>query len=237
MAAMKRVGHMGADLLAPGNTLASFDAALAAGVDMIEFDVLPANAQDPGGSALVLSHDYEHLAQTTPVTLEAGLDHLAGPAFAGLDFDVDLKTRGYEVRVVGALRERGLIERVLVSSTHRDSLAAVRAAEPRLRLGWSVPNFKRDYSKSPLLALPALAWLQVLRARLPRQVREGMQESRFDALMAHWRMVDARLLRTVHAVGGELYVWTVDDAQRIRRLRALGVDAVVTNDPRLFSAT
>ena len=71
MAAMKRVGHKGADLLAPGNTLASFDAALAAGVDMIEFDVLPANAQDPGGSALVLSHDYEHLAQTTPVTLEA----------------------------------------------------------------------------------------------------------------------------------------------------------------------
>ena len=36
----RRVGHKGADHIAPGNTLASFDAALAAGVDMVEFDVL-----------------------------------------------------------------------------------------------------------------------------------------------------------------------------------------------------
>ena len=40
-APLRRVGHKGADLIAPGNTRESFDAALAAGVDMIEFDVLP----------------------------------------------------------------------------------------------------------------------------------------------------------------------------------------------------
>ena len=48
MPALKRIGHKGADLIAPGNTLASFDAALAAGVDMVEFDVLPEN---PDGTA------------------------------------------------------------------------------------------------------------------------------------------------------------------------------------------
>ncbi len=59
---MQRVGHKGADLLAPGNTIASFDAALAAGVDMIEFDVLP---QRPGDidAPLVLAHDYEDAAR------------------------------------------------------------------------------------------------------------------------------------------------------------------------------
>ncbi len=41
MSALRRVGHKGADLIAPGNTRESFDAALEAGVDMIEFDVLP----------------------------------------------------------------------------------------------------------------------------------------------------------------------------------------------------
>ncbi|MGI8622956.1 MAG: glycerophosphodiester phosphodiesterase family protein, partial [Solirubrobacteraceae bacterium] len=46
MPGLIRVGHKGADLLAPGNTLASFDAALAAGVDMIEFDVLPEDPHD-----------------------------------------------------------------------------------------------------------------------------------------------------------------------------------------------
>ena len=37
---MLRIGHKGADALAPGNTLASFTAAVEAGVDAIEFDVL-----------------------------------------------------------------------------------------------------------------------------------------------------------------------------------------------------
>jgi glycerophosphoryl diester phosphodiesterase len=31
-------------------------------------------------------------------------------------------------------------------------------------------------------------------------------------------------------------VWTVDDASVIARLEGLGVDAVITNDPRLFQA-
>ena len=38
--ALKRVGHKGADHVAPGNTRESFEAALEHGVDMIEFDVL-----------------------------------------------------------------------------------------------------------------------------------------------------------------------------------------------------
>jgi glycerophosphoryl diester phosphodiesterase len=39
----------------------------------------------------------------------------------------------------------------------------------------------------------------------------------------------------VHEAGGEIYVWTVDDAAQIARLEGLGVDGVITNDPRLFS--
>ena len=51
---MKRVGHKGADHVAPGNTLASFEAALEHGVDMIEFDVL--RLRD---GRLVLAHDLD----------------------------------------------------------------------------------------------------------------------------------------------------------------------------------
>ena len=54
--ALRRVGHKGADLIVPGNTPASFDAALAAGVDMIEFDVLPESSD--GSGRLLLAHDY-----------------------------------------------------------------------------------------------------------------------------------------------------------------------------------
>jgi glycerophosphoryl diester phosphodiesterase len=52
--------------------------------------------------------------------------------------------------------------------------------------------------------------------------------------MIHWILVTPRLLRAVRDAGGEVYVWTVDEADRVERLCALGVDAIITNDPRLF---
>ncbi len=229
-----RVGHKGAAKLETGNTLASFDAALAAGVDMIEFDVL---SERPGGAGrLLVAHDYEDAARRTPITLEEALAHLAGDAFAGVELDVDVKLPGYELRVVSALRDHGLIERSLVSGMFTEALAAIRAAEPGLRLGWSVPRVRRDYTTDMLTAIPALAILTGYRARLPRRAREALLAGRVDAIMAHWRVVTPALLRAVRAGGGQLFVWTVDDARAIERLTALGVDGIITNDPRLFGA-
>jgi glycerophosphoryl diester phosphodiesterase len=53
--------------------------------------------------------------------------------------------------------------------------------------------------------------------------------------MSHQVLVTGRLVHAVHGAGGQLYVWTVDEAPKIRALEALGVDAVITNDPRLFA--
>jgi len=231
--ALRRVGHKGADHIAPGNTAASFDAALAAGVDMIEFDVLPEDLERPGDSRLLLAHDYSHdLAHA--LTLEQGLAHLAAPEFAGLELDVDLKVPGYEDRVVQALRDHGLIERALVSTTFMRSLVAVRAIEPRLRLGWSVPRARKDYTRSWLYRVPAYLAIGRIKRRVPDAAREHLEAGRCDALMIHWRLVTDRLVDVVRAAGGELYVWTVDDAALIRRLEAMGVTGVITNDPRLF---
>jgi glycerophosphoryl diester phosphodiesterase len=239
MSALRRVGHKGADLIAPGNTLASFDAARAHGVDMIEFDVLPvlgADGRPHLEGELLLAHDYLDVRSRTPLSLAEGLAHLASPAFDGLEFDVDLKIPGYELRVVEALREHGLVERSLVSSTYMASLARIRAVEPRLRLGWSVPRARRDYTASRLYIAPALVALGIGRRILPGRASEALRARRCDALMVHWRLVTARLVQAVAAAGGELYVWTVDEAPRIRTLEALGVTGVITNDPRLFTA-
>jgi glycerophosphoryl diester phosphodiesterase len=229
---MRRVGHKGADLIAPGNTPASFDAALAAGVDMIEFDVLPSVRGQPD-SPLVLAHDYgDPIAHAT--SLEDGLAHLASDRFAAVELDVDLKTLGYEERVVEALRAHGLVERSLVTSQWMRSLVRVRALEPRLRLGWSVPRVKRDYTRHWIYRLPLYAALRYVDLTLPRTARRHVAEGRCDAIMAHHRLVTPRLVRAVRAAGGEVYVWTVDDAAHIGRLERLGVTGVITNDPRLF---
>jgi glycerophosphoryl diester phosphodiesterase len=228
----RRVGHKGAAHIEPGNTLASFDAALRHGVDMIELDVL--SERSDGGGRLLVAHDREDVRSRAPLTFEEALDHLSAAEFDGIELDVDVKLPGYELRVLDALRERELVERTLISGMFPTGLASIREAEPALRLGWSVPRVRRDYTTDMLTAIPALAMLTGYRATLPRRARAALLEGRFDAIMAHWRVVTGALVRAVEEGGGQLYVWTVDDARMIERLTAMGVDGIITNDPRLF---
>ena len=227
---MIRVGHKGADHVAPGNTIASFDAALEHGVQMIEFDVLRTRDR-----RLVLAHDYEDAASRRCLTLDEGLDHFAGEAYTGIELDVDMKLPGYEREVAEGLRDRGLTERSLVSTMYPESLDRLGELAPGLRRGWSVPRVRRDYTRSPL-ALPAYAVARIWRARLPGQAASRIRAGGCEAVMAHQILVSGRLVRDVHAAGGQVYVWTVDSARRIEALEALGVDGVITNDPRLFDA-
>ena len=226
-----RVGHKGADLIAPGNTVESFAAALETGVDMIEFDVLRTRTR------IVLAHDFGDVASRSPLTLEDGLAYLAGPAFDGIGFVVDLKLPGYELEVIEALREHDLLARALISTQYPESLALIRDTEPAVRIGWTVPKLRRDPFRSWATRIPAYAGLQAMRAALPGQAADAIRARRCDALMAHWRLVTRRLVRRVREAGGELYVWTVDEPARIRSLEALGVTGVITNDPRLFDAS
>ena len=228
---LRRVGHKGADLIAPGNTYASFDAALAAGVDMIEFDVLPSRGDD----RLILAHDYTDAGGREPHTLEEGLAHLASEPFDGIELDVDLKLPGYELRVVEALRAFGVLDRCLISSQYVESLAAIRAAEPAVKLGRSIPKLRNDPFRSRLMTVPAAAGVVALRAILPSRGAAAIRAGLYDALMVQWRLVTPRLVRSVAAAGGELFVWTVDDLGMLRTLESWGVTGVITNDPRLFS--
>ena len=229
---MRRVGHKGADLISPGNTIASFRAAVTAGVDMLEFDVLPEHRDGTG--ELFLAHDYEDLRRRDDVlTLSQGLDHLCG---TGLDLDVDLKLPGYEERVVDELRARAYADRVIVSSMERASLQRIRTLAPEIRLGWSVPRLRRNPFDSKLTMAPAFVALQVARRVLPTTAARAIRAGAVDALMANFHLVTPALVRAVLGAGGELYVWTVDHPERIERLHKLGVSGVITNDPRLFHA-
>jgi glycerophosphoryl diester phosphodiesterase len=225
---VKRVGHKGADHVAPGNTVESFEAALAAEVDMIEFDVL--RLRD---GRLVLAHDYKDAESRDPLTLEEGLDHFAGEAYTGVELNVDLKLPGYEREVAEGLERRGLVDRALASTTYLESLDALGRLSPGVRRGWSVPRARRDSTRTPL-ALPAYVILRWLRARLPGRASALIRRGGAEAIMAHRLLVTSRLVEAVREARGQLYVWTVDDAERIARLEALGVDGVITNDPRLF---
>jgi glycerophosphoryl diester phosphodiesterase len=214
----KRVAHGGSAGWARANTPAAFDAALTIGVDMIEFDVVRARG------ALVLAHTRVEARCRRCCTLERALAHLASPPFAAIELNVDVKTPGYEAQVVAALREHGLLGRCLISSQHALALDHVRALDPDVRLGLSIGQRH---------ARRARHWREPTWRML---VLEALASGRFQALMAHHPLIDADFAAQVRAAGAELYAWTVDDRFAIRRLCALGVAGVTTNDLRLFSA-
>ena len=149
---------------------------------------------------------------------------------------MDLKLPGYESEVVEGLRSRGLVERSLVCSTWGESLDRLGRAEPGLRRGWSLPRARRDYTQVALVSLLARLYLRAMASWLPDEAARRLRDGRCEAVMAHHLLVGPDLVEAVHAEGGLLYAWTVDDAPTIAALDALGVDGVITNDPRLFDS-
>lgn len=224
-----RIGHKGAGLIEEGNSRKAFEAALAHGVDMIEFDVLPHDGR------LVLAHDPEDARTRRCMTFDEGLELFASEAYAGVRLDVDLKWHGYEDEVARKLRAHGLTDRTLVSTMETVSLRRLREVAPELRLGRSVPKLRKNPMERTVtkpLGAAVYAWSQTGMLRgLVAELRDGQ----IDAVMAHFALVTKRFASSILAAGGELYVWTVDDARKIEALKQLQVTGVITNDPRLFA--
>ena len=209
-----RIGHGGASALAPANTPASFDAAVRIGIDMIEFDVRH------GHGGLVLAHTVFHGRRGRAVRLGDALEHLAGPGFAGVELNVDVKHTGFHRDLIADLQAAGLLERALLSSQVPAVLDQLRDHEPAVRLGISVGG---------RIARASRRWRD-WRAG----VLTGLAEGRWEALMAQHRLVDPRLITDVREAGGQCYAWTVNSRAAIARLRDIGVDGITTADPRLF---
>jgi len=229
MPALIRVGHRGAPAVSEDNTLASFDAALAIGVDMIEFDVLPSR-RNP--RELYVAHDYGALDEGRSPTLAAALAHFASPPFDGVRLQLDIKRRGTEERVLEALDASGLRERAFASTADRAVLARLRELAPEFRLGWTVPDRPLLAKSVPIARTIGRGYVRDLAARAAALIRDGL----LDAIVPQWRVVTAAFVEEVRDAGGEVYPWTVDNGRTIARLAALGVTGVITNDPRLFAA-
>jgi glycerophosphoryl diester phosphodiesterase len=226
------LAHRGASAVALENTVEAFARARADGADGVELDVLACATGE-----VVVFHDddlgrlagrQERVADLTlgalrevPLrgggripTLEEALE-ACGPT---LLVNVELKAGGVSARrllalVVGvdaAVARAGAGARVLVSSF---SPLAVRLWQRRAPAVRSALLFERDASL-PLRRAWAAPWLRPF-ALHPEAVLCS------PARVARW-----------HARGYAVNTWTVDDPSRLRALRDMAVDGIITNDPR-----
>ena len=247
-----RVGHRGAASLAPENTLRSFRAAASHGVDLIEFDVL-----DLPRGPLVLAHS-DHLDEVTHGAATGrvrnlSLDHLRAlapelPTFddalaffvdeepeIGLHIDLKLRTRLDEL--AAAIVRHGLESRTVVSGVHVPSLRAVARGAPGVTIGITYPEDRLSISRKPYLWPVVSLGLTSMRASIPLRLPRLARRAGAAAVMLQHRLVTESSVERAHAVGLPVLAWTVDEPADLERVVAAGVDAVITNDPRIFVAT
>jgi glycerophosphoryl diester phosphodiesterase len=227
--AYRRIGHKGADSVVTGNTPESFDAAVELGADMIELDVLRAKE-----GRLIVAHDRHDALVRKPMDLTEALDLFLEPPLDQVEIDCDLKLPGREAELAGALAGRGLLDRAMVSTQEIESLLRLRQLELDLRLGWTYPKTKRDWTQYGWAGPALRAAISALRRRYPGLLAKRGPELRVQAAWVYHPLITPRAIQVAREVGVELIAWTVDDAARIRQLIELGVDGICTNDPGLF---
>ena len=226
----RRIGHKGADAIAPGNTIDSFLTAVEHGVDMIEIDVLKGRE-----GRLIVAHDYQDALRRRPLDLTDALDAFLDPPLDQVELDFDLKLPGREAELAGALAGHGLFDRSMVSTMEISSLMKLRQLEPDLRLGWTYPKTRRDWTQYRWMSPALRAGVVAIRRRFPGELARRAPELGVDAVWAYHQIVTPRLVEVAEETGVELIAWTVDDLKRMRHLLEMGVHGICSNDPRLFA--
>lgn len=213
------LAHRGARLEAPENTISALELALEHGCDGFECD-LRATAD----GEIVLCHDPTlcgaHVARSTYselAAITAARNRESAPRlqdvlerFAGKAYmDLELKHTGMASRVSELLHGVDR-EKVLVSSFLPEALDEVRRHDASVTLGWISDDARR-----------AKDW---------REVECG-------AVVLHYPIAKAELLRELHAAGKRILVWAAEQEHEIEQLVGAGVAGIISGHTRLLAQT
>lgn len=228
-----RIGHRGASGTTPELTRAAFVRALELGVDMIELDL-----QLTKDGYLVVIHDHE--LQRTTNGSGAVRDHTlaelkeldAGswfdPRFRGESIptleevieivgrramlNVEIKSppgdwSNTALKTVAVLTHAGILGTTVISCFQMQALQKVRELSPAARLGvlWHQPDFDDAWRWARELAAWSFhPWSKIL-------AEDGVTEA--------------------HRRGLRVLTWTVNDADEIAQMAAIGVDGIISDFP------
>lgn len=214
------IGHRGAAAVAPENTMASLEAAVAAGVDLVEFDILP---------GLRLGHSLHELPGEK-LTLDEALATLARH---DVGVHLDVKLPGYEEEVLAAMRRYGLEERALVSTAFAVTARRVAALAPGLPVAIGYPRDRLGVSNIPWPLPLARAGAATLRQAMPVRVPALLRVAHANVLSLHQTLCSRAAVRAAHRRGAPVLAWTANERPVVLRLAAAGVDGIVSDDPQM----
>ncbi len=225
------IAHRGASGEYPENTMLAFTRALAQGADAFELDVrvtadgvpvvlhdatLDRTTDQRGAVAALTLREVRRAAGGEGERIPALSEVLEG--FPGTPLIVEIKDRAAALPTLAMLRRHQAASRVVVGAFERASLAPFRGTEfPhaawRLQVGWF------------------WSWARVGMAR-----RGDFAAFTVPERSGSMHVVDAPFLEAARRLRLPVHVWTVDDPGRAARLRAAGVNGIITNYPERMRA-
>jgi len=223
-------GHRGNPAEHPENTLRSFRSAIELGCDLIECDV---HLSSDGRLVVIHDHTLERTTNGTGLVrdhtsaelrrLDAGagekiplLQEVVELAIGKVGLVIEIKQipipyPGLEDKLLNMLRQLGALSECAIISFHHPSIHGLRKMEPSLQLG-------------------------ILEGSRPMHPAKLLRESGADVYSPHWGACDPELVKEVHAAGGAVSVWTVDDDPAVAWCRYCQPDAIFSNRPREIGA-
>ena len=221
--------HRGAAMHAPENTLAAVEAALEAGTDWVEIDV-----QETADGEVVVLHDSD-LKKVGGVDLKIwdatweDLQEIDVGSFFAAEFSdqrvpkleqvlelcrgkagvvIELKYYGHQVsleeRVAEIVDGMGMASDIKVMSLDYDGLKRMKAVRPEWTTGILTSVVMGDLTRMDV-----------------------------DFLAVNSGMANRRFVNSSHRAGKEVFTWTVNDALGMSAMMDVGVDSIITDDPRL----
>ena len=208
----------------------SFRSAIAAGCDLIECDVhLSSDGRlvvihdhtldrTTNGKGLVRDHTAAELRK-----LDAGegekiplLQEVVELALGKVGLVIEIKQLpalypGLEEKLLNMLRQLGAVSECAVVSFNHAAIHELRKMEPALQLG-------------------------ILEGARPMQPARMLREAGADVYSPHWGAADPQTVQEVHAAGGAVAVWPVDDETAVAWCKWCKPDSIFTNRPKEIGA-
>jgi glycerophosphoryl diester phosphodiesterase len=223
------MAHRGSSKSAPENTMAAVRKAIEDGTDWVEIDV-----QETADGKVVVFHDSDFMKlsgvnlKIWDATMADLKDIDVGSRFSPefkqervptlaqvlqeckgkIGVNIELKYYGHdqklEQRVVDIVQTNGMTDSVIFMSLKLDAVKKIKSLRPTWKVGLLM-----SVSAGDLSSIEA------------------------DFLAVNAGFVDRGFVRKVHAIGKEVYVWTVNDAVSMSTMIGRGVDGLITDRPAL----
>ncbi|HEY1939120.1 MAG TPA: glycerophosphodiester phosphodiesterase [Candidatus Angelobacter sp.] len=212
------LGHRGARLYAPENTVTAFNLSLEHGVDGFEFDVrCTSNKQSiichdrKINRMVVRSRTLEQIhascpLDTKPPCLEDVLDLYSRTAF----LNIEVKVRGMERVIVQAIKRFPPQRGYFISSFLPSVVRKLNALDKTLILGAVSKSYwhLRRWKKLPV-----------------------------SYVVPHHSLLTPELIAMLHDAGKTVVTWTVNDSEQMLRVAKMGVDGIISDDTKLLVKT